>query len=203
MKARTILIRMALFYAYDWDKIYKALHSYNNEGVESPEVTKKYMALKRKGTKFITILDPEYPEEFKKIYKPPFVIQYTGDISILNKAIVDKDYSYLYGNNKFGLNEDKLITSKFNIITFGNNKLNLFTDETVDILRLIPLIANKLICTKKIDKKKSFNFLVSSNLVVGKSVPVYIVPTIEPSVNNDIIVDYGGILLDSKERLED
>ena len=38
-------------------------------------------------SKYITILDDEYPEFLKYIYRPPFVIYYKGDISLLDNQL--------------------------------------------------------------------------------------------------------------------
>lgn len=76
---RRVLIYLALLYKGIWDDIYKHIVARlpvtdeDLEGLES-----KYKC------KVVTILDDEYPQALKEIYKPPFVLFYYGDISLAN-----------------------------------------------------------------------------------------------------------------------
>lgn len=73
-----------LFFSYKYDgdsiKILKAIE--NKEQIDLVELEK---IKKIVGNNFITLLDPNYPPEFKHVYNPPFVIYYQGDLSLLNK----------------------------------------------------------------------------------------------------------------------
>ena len=75
---KEILIYLSIKYKGDWQMVYDAIS--NKEKVDLKEVEKKVSNL---NCKCLTILDENYPEEFKKIPKPPFVIYYRGDISLL------------------------------------------------------------------------------------------------------------------------
>ena len=74
-----ILIYFAIKYAGSWDLIYKALEE--KEEINIPELEDSLLKIK---SKCITLLDDEYPICFKTVEKPPFVIFYHGDISLLN-----------------------------------------------------------------------------------------------------------------------
>lgn len=80
MNAREILIHFALKYNGEWDKIYNAIQSKE----EISEVEQNELVAKLGNQKTITILDENYPEKLKQSYRPPFVLFYKGDLSLLN-----------------------------------------------------------------------------------------------------------------------
>lgn len=77
---RDLLIYFALKYKGDWKNIFKAISE--KEKVDEEDI-KKYLSTLT--CKCITILDKEYPKQFKEIYQPPFVLFYYGDISLVNR----------------------------------------------------------------------------------------------------------------------
>ena len=205
MTPHDMLVRLAIYYKFNFKKMFDELQKKDDKAafLKDRLTTAKIRNMKCRKIKFLTIMDPEYPDEFKKsCIAPPLVICYTGDISLLAKAIKDKEYSYLLGPNKFELDESKLITSKFNIITFGNNELNLWTDESVDILKIIPIISKNLICTKKLRKSDTFGYIIGAALCNNINIDnIFITPTLIHSENNEFIRE-GFTLLDSKDQLK-
>lgn len=75
-----VLLYFSLKYNETWDKIYQALES-------KEKITYKELedVTTRISSDFITILSPLYPNYLKNTHKPPFVIYYKGDISLLSK----------------------------------------------------------------------------------------------------------------------
>lgn len=99
LNARTILISLSLKYEGDWEQIYDAIKRKDKEGLD--EYLKKAEELKCKA---ITIMDPAYPELLRQIYRPPFVIYYYGNLSLLNSidhnvAVVGTRNPSDYGEN--------------------------------------------------------------------------------------------------------
>ena len=82
MQAREILISLAIKFAGDWDLIYRSLKEKKYYEDES-EVLRNNQNLKCKA---VTIMDPEYPLQLQKVARPPFVLFYEGDISIIQKT---------------------------------------------------------------------------------------------------------------------
>lgn len=82
MESRKILLYFSRKYDGDWESIYNALKSH--EEFEEADAEKASINL---GSKYITVLDDEYPEFLKSIYRPPFVLYYHGDISLLNNKL--------------------------------------------------------------------------------------------------------------------
>ena len=68
MSAREILIALSVKYHNEWDKMYKAFME-----KEYPEITEEIEML-AEDDNIITILDEQYPQQWKQIYKPPLVI---------------------------------------------------------------------------------------------------------------------------------
>ena len=73
-----VLIYFALKYKGDWKKIYLAL-KYKEEYIEKELLEE----LKRINCNIVTMLDNDYPYQFKNIKNPPFVLFYYGDLSII------------------------------------------------------------------------------------------------------------------------
>jgi DNA processing protein len=74
---RDVVIYFSVKYAGDWAKIYAAMQA--REDFLEQDVHKAVSGLKCKA---ITIIDEEYPAILKKIYKPPFVLFYYGDLTL-------------------------------------------------------------------------------------------------------------------------
>ena len=79
MDSREILVYLSLKYDGDWDKIYSDISSKVEHDEE--EVKKAVSKIK---SNYIILSDDEYPDSLKQMYKPPFVLFYYGDISLLS-----------------------------------------------------------------------------------------------------------------------
>lgn len=94
-KPRNILISLALKYNGDWDKI--------TEAIKAKEELDEELIEEASNTQAITLLDPEYPSSLKQCYKPPIVLFYKGDISLLQHegsvAYVGSRNATPYGTN--------------------------------------------------------------------------------------------------------
>lgn len=76
--AREILIAFAVKYKGDWDAIFSAIK--NKEEFDEEEIKIYNRSIK---SKIVTILDLDYPEYLKRYYKPPLVLFYYGDLSLI------------------------------------------------------------------------------------------------------------------------
>lgn len=79
MDAKKVLIALAIKCDGDWFKIYDALYCGNLP--DDSEVEKICSKVK---CGILTILDLNYPEHLKYCYRPPFVLFYEGDISLIS-----------------------------------------------------------------------------------------------------------------------
>ena len=79
MNSRENLLYLALKHKGEWNLIYEDISNHT----EIDEVEAKSLIDTVKSN-YITLLDEEYPESLKDAYKPPFVLFYYGDISLLS-----------------------------------------------------------------------------------------------------------------------
>lgn len=82
--SRMLLIYLAVKYEGDYEKILSAL-VLKDFAVPYEEAMRVCNSLK---CKTITLLDYDYPERLKKVYRPPFVLFYYGDLSLLDKQSI-------------------------------------------------------------------------------------------------------------------
>lgn len=116
MSARQCLIYWSIMFKGDWDQIYRKICEREYPSKEEMDKVTEGLTCNA-----VTFVDPEYPEYLKSIFKPPFVLYYEGDISLLSKmerhiAIVgsrDVDPLYVRETRKIvqGLKEDLVIVS--------------------------------------------------------------------------------------------
>ena len=78
MEAREIFIYFAIIHNGNWDKIYESV---SNKEPVNEKVAKR--VIKDPKSKVVTILDDDYPLQLKDARKPPFVLFYHGDLSIV------------------------------------------------------------------------------------------------------------------------
>ena len=78
---REIIHYFCLKYRGNWDEILERIKQ--KEKVDEDE----YRLLSKDKSKYITLLDDNYPDCLKRIFRPPFALFYYGDISLLKSKI--------------------------------------------------------------------------------------------------------------------
>lgn len=99
MEYKNRLVAIAIKYEGDWQKIYDSIDK--RENIED-EYIQKAEALK---CKTVTLLDEDYPYSLRQAPKPPFVLFYYGDLSIIshyrmNVSMVGSRHPSPYGLKK-------------------------------------------------------------------------------------------------------
>ncbi|WGI36291.1 DNA-processing protein DprA [Mesomycoplasma lagogenitalium] len=79
----TILIYFAIKYHGNFADILDALK--RQEKISNEEISNLEEQIKTKKINAVTIMDELYPQEFKNLAKPPFVIFYKGNLNLLNQ----------------------------------------------------------------------------------------------------------------------
>lgn len=80
-EARDVILALSNIYKGDWFKIYEAIKRHETSNDEFIEEVKK-----KTKSKYITILDEEYPKFIKdNLRMPPFVLYYYGDFSLFTE----------------------------------------------------------------------------------------------------------------------
>lgn len=113
-----LLVYLSVLYKGDWDKIYDAI--LNKVQIDKNEMEQ---VLTTVTDKYITLISPNYPESLKCIFKPPFVLYYSGNIELLDKkakiaVIGNRNYS-AYGKSVTESICTQLVTSKDIVIVSG------------------------------------------------------------------------------------
>lgn len=90
-----VLLYFALKHNGDFEKIY------NDIKAKVPVDENEFIKLKRGlKTKYVTILDNNYPTVLKQIACPPFVLFYEGNIRLAKDLVVGDAFIYSSFNNK-------------------------------------------------------------------------------------------------------
>ena len=77
METRQFIIYLAVKHGGNWDEIYKNIVDFKEEDRLAIDYPLNL------DCKALTIIDEEYPRWLKEIYKPPFVLFYYGDLSLI------------------------------------------------------------------------------------------------------------------------
>lgn len=81
VNARDLLVYLSIKYEGDYESIIAAIKA--REPVNKETLLNEVGALK---AKFLTILDDNYPEAFRNMYRPPLVVFYYGDIRLIDNG---------------------------------------------------------------------------------------------------------------------
>ena len=80
LTAEEIIVAMAIKYHGEWNDIYAGLSDPQNRDLD------EYIeVVKRMKCKYVTVLSEQYPDYLRNSFKPPFVLFYYGDISLISK----------------------------------------------------------------------------------------------------------------------
>ncbi len=99
MNARQILLYLSLKYEGNWEDIYDAIK--RKEPINEDDMLIEISKIKSNVT---TLIDDDYPLYLKCIYKPPFVLYYYGDLSLV--ADIRKCVSYIGTRQMTGYGEE-------------------------------------------------------------------------------------------------
>lgn len=175
-------------YKGNWESVYQALSE--KEQIKKEHIEKLYAKSK---DKYISAIDKNYPDNFTKIYKPPFVVFHIGNLKHLyddkkvslcindfenfelNNFINDKEY---YSDNTFvvKLSNEKLIVQLLinnkKIIAVSENGL----EKASDSVLINELIAKNNLVISEIPQNFSNNYneQYEDRLIVGLTRNVFI-----------------------------
>ena len=116
MEARNILISLAIKYNGDWHKIYATLQD-KKHIPELKEVEETVSSL-GDDIKALTILDKEYPASMRESTRPPFVLFYKGDISLIQ----NENIATVYGRRNEYRDYEAVYNAVDNITTAAKEK---------------------------------------------------------------------------------
>jgi DNA processing protein len=79
MNGRDVLLYLSLKYKGDWEKMIQGIHAH--EDFDGPTAEE---AIKAVSCSYVTIIDPQYPDSFRHCFRPPLVLYYYGNLSLLS-----------------------------------------------------------------------------------------------------------------------
>lgn len=107
LTGRDILLYLAYKTKSNWDEMYECIK--NKTAIEEKEVLKIKESL---NNEYITLIDEDFPCFFKKMSKPPFVLFYKGDISLVKNDNIKKvGFVGSRKNSNYGASATKSIIS--------------------------------------------------------------------------------------------
>lgn len=174
---------------YDWDKIFMDIKNKERSVFEEDEKLLE-------GKKFITILDDNYPKILKQTYKPPFMLNYEGDIKWLKKA---NDLVFVSGKSKvINIPVEKTIyvekvEGKY-FISIGG-KLRIWWDNEGNYsYGFAMLLANKILITELENEEE---FLANAIMLSSDfDKDIFVIPSDIGSMNNNLIKN-GATLVET------
>lgn len=203
MESRKILLYLFKKYNGDWDKIYQAIA--DKLPIDEDDIEKCYRDSVDNMEMFITIIDEIYPESLKQVFKAPFVLFYSGDISLLSK-VNRQSFIFLYGNNVYNIPEEKIVRFDDDGKLDLGGKLKLWENvENVSRFRLPTGFSDTVVLCNRysIEKgnKTKFNKILLP-LFLSMNSNIFVSPTVGPSYNNNLINE-GASLIDSLDVIKE
>jgi len=130
-----VLLFFALKYNGNWDKIYDALDK--KEKIDQEELNTIEAKI---NCKYLTIINPVYPNNLKNSYKPPFVLFYQGNINLLINyykiiGIVEETTTSDYSLEQTKKMVQGLEKEKKTILTLGSTIWN--KDKTENQIKIV------------------------------------------------------------------
>jgi len=146
-----ILLWFSMKYHGDWDQIYNAVERKDKIDLNQIDDNDENNKIK-----FMTIIDDNYPNNFKKIFMPPILLYYVGNIKWINED--HKIVSFIGSLSKtdiLKLNPNDCIIT----LVYNEKNLKLVNDLKLSTYRFILIDDNGLNKDKLINIKKSKNLL--------------------------------------------
>lgn len=170
MTARDLLLCLSIKYKGDFKKMLNAIQ--NKETATEEQLKEANESLK---TKFITILDQEYPTELKTVTMPPLVLYYIGDISLLKSeeihvaVIGSREYSP-YGEKVTKLFVEPLAKNKRVIVSGMARGIDSIAHETCINAggKTIAVLGNGILKAYPSSNQKLYDEIKKNHLVISE-----------------------------------
>lgn len=130
MEGRDILLYLALKYNGNWDAMYNAIKQ-KEDLPKNLDIEKIKEDIK---CNYVTLIDSDYPECLKPIYKPPFILFYYGDLNLIknyrrNLSVVGTREPSKYGE-EVTKNLVEGVCDHFNIVSGFANGIDSIAHKT-------------------------------------------------------------------------
>lgn len=201
LNARTMLAALYVMHGHDWGKMFSAVKK-----KERHSPSEFFDAAAQIGGEYIALTDEDYPEQFKKVAMPPFIVLFKGDRAALDRkdliyvACKDEKRPSAEALGRFGIDPAKAVwTEKANNHVHVGDDLEFWFDEAdAGSVRMGIAISSKAAILDPVDSSTAARIFAYA---LEQGIDAYAAPTPEPSGNNGAIKN-GAKLLDGPEDLK-
>lgn len=155
--AQKTLLYLNREYNGSWDRMFKAIQNKEYPTDKIDDVSQNHQ--------FVCITDPSYPTKLRQSFKPPFVLFYEGDLSLLNK----NNIMCICGCDKGSNGLSKLITDLSNTHIVINGDDSVIEREALQLVmknnQPLILVLNESIDESDLDDEV-FLYAVAHGLVI-------------------------------------
>ena len=148
----------------DWDM---TLSDINDKKVQTSEYIEKCLSLQ---SKFISILDSEYPAYLKNSYKTPFVLFYEGNKELIESdkllAVLNDRTASQYADESINSLCDSLVKNCVFVLPFGGKKQNELIRRIISKEGRIIAVLNKPIGIEYQTDKELYEELTNNHLII-------------------------------------
>ena len=149
----------------DWDM---TLSDINDKKERTSEYIDKCLSLH---SKFITILDPEYPAYLKNSYKTPFVLFYEGNKELIESdkllAVLNDRTASQYADESINSLCDSLAKNCVFVLPFGGKKQNELIRRIISKEGRVIAVLNKPIGIEYQTDKELYQELADNHLIIA------------------------------------
>ncbi|WP_412032032.1 hypothetical protein [Malacoplasma muris] len=179
---KRILLYFTNKYFGEWEKIYYALS-------DKEVVPKKYYENTKLLPNYISVIDKNYPDELKTIYKPPFSLFWYGNFDLLSKKMIGV---YGYSNDKNIIDNILKLKKAVYVVDYNNSKLiNLLMKNNINFICIYKNgIDNKMKNSKIYSKIINSNNLIITEIPSNNSTNIFI-----DQMHNRIIFGLSKIMI--------
>lgn len=148
----------------DWDM---TLSDINDKKERTSEFIDECLSLH---SKFITIIDPEYPAYLKNSYKTPFVIFYEGNKELIESdkllAVLNDKTASQYADESINRLCDSLVKNCVFVLPFGGKKQNELIHRIISKEGRVIAVLNKPIGIEYQTDKELYKELSNKHLII-------------------------------------
>lgn len=184
MEARDVLLILAEKYQGNWEKIYTAIK--DKEDVSGTQGQQLLDSLINKcattNTKYVTLLDKDYPDFLSKTQNPPFVLFYRGDLSLVNQKEEGRIYVTGSGDTLSEFGKRAAVKIAMDIAKEGQHTLVTTDVSAAEItiqkaVRLLPGTPMKtVLVTQSAVNNTGKNRVLADNVILGGGLVISTVP---------------------------
>ncbi len=151
-----LLLYFSIKYKGNWEEIFKAL-----EEKERIPINKIFEFHKKEIDNFLTIMDKDYPITLKEVYKPPFLLFFSGNVSLLKTKTISLFGDWSIRDILKIWNNDKNITF---VITWEKKNYSLIKKLNENNINFICVSENGINIKNNLEST-SENYLIISEFI--------------------------------------